>query len=714
MIIKDADHGEIVSNLEVHKQQYGIRSEDVSHIIDLLRTKLYVNPLLAMCREVISNCRDANREAGRPKADIAFNVDTEPLDGSSPYMEFCDSGDGISPSRLKDIYLNFGASTKRNNNKQTGGFGLGAKSPSAYTDTFYIITVSEGILYTYTSTIVGSNTGSVVLMDERQALPGEVGTTIRVPLKEKVHSQLATGYIKAMTYFWEVPISINGVPNKRTKGDIVYFPKSKCGYGVSEYVAGIRTTCSLYAVVDGLPYPIVNFEADAFFRESGKVGYLFFKTGELQFIPSRDGLLESDNVKERISKKLEALKEDVIQQATAELSSMTYMQKLVYYLSREMIKNNVLNGADYAHPSMRTNYAKHWLWKKVDLIKNADLNQEDLDILRGVGIARLGFGNTLCFADLSSWSQLEDRKAYLHVKGVSFKNRSDAIGNTLIFCGYTVNKQGPSRIVHLTTREMEVVKRVYGDYTDLSVLPKNVRAKYVRKTYSKEEKVLIALESKFVELFDSSYGTTTTVSLKNILDRSDTLVIFETGNTLAKLRENVYYRRVKGLAEVYAYQFASGEDITAKSVGLSAFATLEKNIQFLPNVRLIKLGENFDTKGLDVTGYLEVLSLQSYDEKATSALIRSEYSEFSPRFKKYSSILTSGSDRVFKNSTIKYECSLLHREIVANLPLLLGMGCANFNVPTAMSSYIADRVLLFKNKLLTFVEINNEVKNEAL
>lgn len=58
---------------------------------------------------------------------------------------FHDYGCGLSQRRVQDVFTTFGASTKRDNNYEIGGFGLGAKSPLAYADTFMYLVNLMGL-----------------------------------------------------------------------------------------------------------------------------------------------------------------------------------------------------------------------------------------------------------------------------------------------------------------------------------------------------------------------------------------------------------------------------------------------------------------------------------------------------------------------------------------------------------------------------------------
>src|SRR5665213_3254503 len=95
--------------------------QDQGMLFDILRSKMYSNPILAICREISSNARDAHREAGKPELPIEIHL---PL-GLEPYYSIKDYGPGISPDRMINIFIKYTASTKREDNMQTGGFGLG-------------------------------------------------------------------------------------------------------------------------------------------------------------------------------------------------------------------------------------------------------------------------------------------------------------------------------------------------------------------------------------------------------------------------------------------------------------------------------------------------------------------------------------------------------------------------------------------------------------
>jgi hypothetical protein len=110
---------------------------DAAMMIEHMVTTIYKNKKRAVVQEIASNARDAHREVGTPALPIIIKIPSR-MDTT---FEIRDFGLGISPDRMQDVFINMGNSTKRGDNKQTGGFGIGSKTPWAYTDVFNIRTI---------------------------------------------------------------------------------------------------------------------------------------------------------------------------------------------------------------------------------------------------------------------------------------------------------------------------------------------------------------------------------------------------------------------------------------------------------------------------------------------------------------------------------------------------------------------------------------------
>jgi hypothetical protein len=169
-------------------------------IFNILRSKMYSRPIYVICQEIMSNSRDANNEAGRGEKPAEVVLPTY----LSDQIHFRDFGLGISPDRMQNVYLRYGNSTKRSDNKQDGGFGLGAKTPFAYSDSFNIVTTTEEngkrVKRTYIAYIDETQKGAVSLVSEVDT-EEETGTTISMAVKKQDMKAFAAA-VKTIGTFW--------------------------------------------------------------------------------------------------------------------------------------------------------------------------------------------------------------------------------------------------------------------------------------------------------------------------------------------------------------------------------------------------------------------------------------------------------------------------------------------------------------------------------
>lgn len=148
------------------------------NIIHILRNKLYSNKLLAVCREYICNALDEHRDALQDR-EVRVGLPCE----TDPYLSIRDYGRGLSPEDIANVYLTYGASTKRDAEDLTGQYGIGSKAGFCYTDTFLITSYWNGSKSTYVATTRIFNTGSAPCVSSE--FTTESGIEIRIPIQEK-------------------------------------------------------------------------------------------------------------------------------------------------------------------------------------------------------------------------------------------------------------------------------------------------------------------------------------------------------------------------------------------------------------------------------------------------------------------------------------------------------------------------------------------------
>ena len=281
---------------------FGIDDKNIGLILETLRSKMYSNPIAAVCREISSNCRDSHRESGKPNEPIEIAIKDGDVfmgisEDVSSTINFIDRGVGISPERISNIYLLFGASTKRSDNSQTGGFGYGAKTPFAYSDSFAVITVHEKKKYTYFFSIGEDRRGDAYLIAEEDTNQGN-GTTVSIPLKEEDKQKFEYELMRA-TYFWDVLPKFSGgftesfkhTMNNRDRS--IVFKKDKFFMTNGNTPSAFRI---FGFIIDGIYYDYTTTkELEAFKNlvertiKNGRL-YLRFGTGEVSISTNRESL----------------------------------------------------------------------------------------------------------------------------------------------------------------------------------------------------------------------------------------------------------------------------------------------------------------------------------------------------------------------------------------------------------------------------------------
>ena len=155
MIITDKTHTFTASStFEV--SDFGIDTEDLQHIITLLRNDIYSNKPLAVIRELSCNAFDANVQSGKNNTPIRVTLPSK----FESKLKIRDFGYGLSPEQIKSVFIKYGKSTKRGSDNQVGCYGIGAKSPFAYTDSFTVVSYQNGIKSIYSMVLGETNVGN--------------------------------------------------------------------------------------------------------------------------------------------------------------------------------------------------------------------------------------------------------------------------------------------------------------------------------------------------------------------------------------------------------------------------------------------------------------------------------------------------------------------------------------------------------------------------
>lgn len=327
----------------LQEDSFGI--SDMGFILHLLRNKIYANIKKAICQEITSNARDAHREVGKNSTPIEISLPTW-LD---PNYRVRDFGPGISPDRMKNVFIKYAASTKRADNTQTGGFGLGAKTPFGYSDSFIINTYINGIHRSYSAVIDDTRCGKLVLMSESKTKE-ETGTEIVIPIQPRDFDEFKRETHRACKH-WDVKPIIKG-------GEILFndFTADKIILEGSEWFItkngrGDRET---RLIVDGIEYPFnLEWLPEKIIPNFGysTTLYLKFPVGVVSLSANREQVELDDNTKTVVTARLKIVKaelrkrfEDAVKNSKTFLEANVSLHKIHSALNIEMPDDLLWNG----------------------------------------------------------------------------------------------------------------------------------------------------------------------------------------------------------------------------------------------------------------------------------------------------------------------------------------------------------------------------------
>jgi len=284
-----------------------------SVIFDILRDKMYSNKIGSICREVASNSRDANREAGNADMPTEIKIiepkDELDLGGITGHLaiSFKDYGTGITPDRMADVFVKYGASTKRSTNSQTGGFGLGAKTPFAYTDTFTIITTcmvdGKMMKYIYTAMIDGTRKGKMIRFSGDEVFDQVTGTQIVVPINNPVDRARFEKECHNYLRYWPKN-EVQFINFEKEDAEVELIADDK------QYAIFKDDRNDNYAlIIDGVPYPL---DSNVISLPSSGIGdkYVFalkFGVGQLTVSANREAVQYDDITIKRIQGLIERI-----------------------------------------------------------------------------------------------------------------------------------------------------------------------------------------------------------------------------------------------------------------------------------------------------------------------------------------------------------------------------------------------------------------------
>lgn len=129
------------TNCNLESNVFSIKASPIA--FEILSSRLYANPVLAVVRELLTNAYDSHKASNNLSTPIQVHFP----DYLDPNFIIRDYGTGLSKEDILEMYTTFFSSTKSDSNDFTGCFGLGSKTPFSYTSSFSVHSFFNGIKY---------------------------------------------------------------------------------------------------------------------------------------------------------------------------------------------------------------------------------------------------------------------------------------------------------------------------------------------------------------------------------------------------------------------------------------------------------------------------------------------------------------------------------------------------------------------------------------
>lgn len=186
-----------------------VDSSNMAHILSRL-TDMYSDPILAAARETISNALDATMKM---PADQRVPVDVS-VGSFDTTFTVRDYGIGMTLEDVKSNFLRYGSSTKSQELDAVGSYGLGSKSPLAYTSEFTVTTTRDGVSTAFKMSNTSAGFKYDILYNRETGR--DSGTVVAIPMRpEDAHRFLDISQ-KYQKYAFDLPIVVNSEEAKAT------------------------------------------------------------------------------------------------------------------------------------------------------------------------------------------------------------------------------------------------------------------------------------------------------------------------------------------------------------------------------------------------------------------------------------------------------------------------------------------------------------------
>lgn len=212
-------------------------------IFNFFADQTYANKPRAICRELGANAVDSHVMAGKPNEPIEVWLPNL----MDPVFKVRDFGLGMAHEFVMGPFMCYAdGSTKDASNVAIGGFGIGSKSPFAYTDAFTLKSTFDGTVSVYTIYKDEDGIPSVSLLAQKSTDEPN-GVEVSFPVEPSDFESFREAAFEALRYFTPLPLVRNAGSHKFEEPE--YASRGKT-WGMR------KTSGPLQVIMGGVMYPV--------------------------------------------------------------------------------------------------------------------------------------------------------------------------------------------------------------------------------------------------------------------------------------------------------------------------------------------------------------------------------------------------------------------------------------------------------------------------
>ncbi len=285
----------------------------------VLIDSLYADKIKAPIRELSTNALDAHIDAGTVGQPFLVQLPTP----DDPTFMIRDYGTGMSQKKIETLYVTVFDSDKDESNDFVGCLGLGSKSPFAYTNSFWVTSYHKGTLYSYIATVAN---GLPEIHFHSSAPTAEAdGMAIGFAVEPKDIYDFHDKAAQVFKFFKHKPKVIGA----NMTFDKPVFDLEGDGWSVS------RNNSQSVAIMGHIAYPIDpqhfshdirsannvhpnapqryrDYESGSEYQSLLSLGlHMEFGIGEIEMLPSREGLQYNETTVKAIKARLEVVRNEL-------------------------------------------------------------------------------------------------------------------------------------------------------------------------------------------------------------------------------------------------------------------------------------------------------------------------------------------------------------------------------------------------------------------